>query len=1006
MAAAAGVELTSTGEPVPISGTEAILELLQREQCILSYKTEDIITNYFDIQDRNLETIVQYNDEEVSLLVNSINRKPGLLDFFNVPTDILSFAVPKIRLFKQIINENGETSEDGEALEFRFDSFTSESSLSSITKEGMGRGHGVGIKSASWSFEGTNPEEITSFIKFNLKLFIQNMSDLVDGVDFQDDADPARRAVFGQQKPNLLQLLAAGVGGQADSAGNSTTYTVKAQVGWELDSTIDLGAFTSRTPDEINRIKNSITSTNKWLELFLYTSDISFGQDGTIEISLDYSAGLDEQLSDDSMNILAMDLEDGEETAIQSILRARKLDAESASSDDSSTDNTSSAEGEPERCQSGLRGPTEINNPNDPEESIPLTNAESVMLAAATDATESDQNIFNNYNTIFNTLLNSSKVYKLYIDEVLITGARFEPAGVPASDGGLGLAVQAISAGAGLIADALDSLPGESAIAAGARGLERTPQENINELTINSRLFTIQQLEAIPINRIEKIQFEDLPNVRPLEVDPTIEPPEPEAGDTSNDADQAQLRAVQEAAENVDYSIALQEALAVEYGDDGQFVTIEFFRLGDLLDQIILKLRDTEGSSLNIRNREAFTFISGIYTYVDGYGARKGVNYCDILVSVEKFREFFIEKVIRKLRVNYDLKRFILDMINTFSFLAGTGACMEGNSSPIRGETRPSFSVFQAPSIDFSNIGARVAEDYIGGVLPNIPFDAAALASGYGNIIDSRMSHLANEAFAAAMESEYLYGKEQVGRLSNYFAILSSNYSLSPPEGESQQKREMFDADRGIYHVKLGTDRGLLKNVNFRKDELPGRREQRMEEGGGMNLSVLREKYNAELSLFGCPFLYPGMYIYIDPSLIGLGFADQQSSIAQILGIGGYYFINKVSNSINESSEFETTLDLIWNTFGDGGVCPITIIESNVIFRGGWAPGSFRLPDGGTVPMGPDGGLALDEMTPGEMARDRGDPNAPLVDAMAGGTGLVPTRRFRPAPGVRFRHLD
>ena len=410
---------------------------------------------------------------------------------------------------------------------------------------------------------------------------------------------------------------------------------------------------------------------------------------------------------------------------------------------------------------------------------------------------------------------------------------------------------------------------------------------------------------------------------------------------------------MQEAAENVDYSIALQLALTAEYGDGDGFVTIEFFRLGDLLDQIILKLQNTPGSSLNIRNREAFTFISGVYTYVGADGSRKGVNYCDILVSVEKFREFFIEKVIRKLRVNYDLKRFILDMINTFSFLAGTGACMEGNSSPIRGETRPSFSVFQAPSIDFSNIGARVAEDYFDGVVGDLPFfDPSAGASVYGNVIDSRMSHLANEAFAAAMESESLYGKEQVGRLSNYFAILSSNYSLSPPEGESQQKREVFDADRGIYHIKLGADRGLLKNVNFRKDELPGRREQRIVEGGGMNLSVLREKYNAELSLFGCPFLYPGMYIYIDPSLIGLGFADQQSSIAQILGIGGYYFINKVSNSINESSEFETTLDLIWNSFGDGGVCPITIVESNNVSLGEW-PTDGRTADGSAASTAP-----------------------------------------------------
>jgi len=266
-----------------------------------------------------------------------------------------------------------------------------------------------------------------------------------------------------------------------------------------------------------------------------------------------------------------------------------------------------------------------------------------------------------------------------------------------------------------------------------------------------------------------------------------------------------------------------------------------------------------KSSSLARRDEEAFKFISGVYTYVDGRGARKGVNYCDILVSVDKFREFFIEKVIRRLRVKYDLKAFIIDMINEFSFLSGTAACIEGDSSPIRGETRPSFSVFQAPTIEFNNLGDRMAEDMLNDILPDFLPDVDLGDLGPGNVVPAPLVPAAAEYFRENIAPESYYGAGQIGRLSNYFAILSSNYSLSPAQGETQMKKEAFDSNRGIYHIKLGSDRGLLKNVNFRKDEVPGRREQRIIEGGGFNLSVLREKYNAELSLFGCPFLYPGI---------------------------------------------------------------------------------------------------------------------------------------------------
>lgn len=1007
-----GIDPTASDEePEEIKGTDAVLELLQRHQCVLSYKTEQIIRDFFSVQDRSLENILMYNSEDASLIVNTLNKKPNLIDFFNIPTEILSFAVPKIRLFKQLINEDGSTEPNSEenALEFKFESFTEGSSLTSITEEGRGRGRGVGIKDATWSFEGTNPEEVTSFIDFNLKLFVQNMSDLVDGVDFQDGSDPARQAVFGQREPNILQLLAAGVGGQAASEGNSNTYTVKAVIGWELDPSIDLGTLSSRTVEESESIREAIASTNKWLELTLYTSNISLGQDGTLEISLDYAASLDEQLTDDSMNILAINIGDNEETAIQSILRARDIDASNARS--RLSDGQAAGSVEPEPCSAGLVRATEIPNPDDPEEQIPLTSEEQAILAAARADNASDQNIFNNYNSIFDTLINSSKIYRMYLDETAIIGSELpqregdSTAGsrraggigralvggfVVGASGGLSLLPGAIAGGIGAFRGGRQAVqPGTS---------EEIAQENIDEFTINSRSFSIEMLEEIPIDKIERVPFNQAAGVFGGTGAPEVDIPEAEEaeeGQTQNEVDRDNLRAVREAAGDINYSVFLQQELARQYSDEDSSVTIDFFRLGDLLDQIIKELKETPSSSLARRDEEAFKFISGVYTYIDGRGRRKGVNYCDILVSVDKFREFFLEKVIRRLRTKYDLKAFIIDMINEFSFLSGTGACIEGSSSPIRGESRPAFSVFQAPTINFDNLGARMAEDVLNDILPSyaLPTNPRDLAGGIGNVVPAVLAPGAADFFGENIEPESFYGKEQIGNLSNYFAILSSNYSLSPAEGDTQIEKENFDSKRGIHHIKLGSDRGLLKNVNFRKDEVPGRREQRMIEAGGFNLSVLREKYDAELSLFGCPFLYPGMYIYIDPSLIGLGFADQQSSVAQVLGIGGYYFINKVSNSLNNKLEFETTLDLIWNSFGDHEECPITIIDSANFSLGEWIPGDARLPDGGVLPAGDvlpevepeDRAERINLSAAGDYVRAIGGPDGVVVIPRGGG---------------------
>jgi hypothetical protein len=121
-----------------------------------------------------------------------------------------------------------------------------------------------------------------------------------------------------------------------------------------------------------------------------------------------------------------------------------------------------------------------------------------------------------------------------------------------------------------------------------------------------------------------------------------------------------------------------------------------------------------------------------------------------------------------------------------------------------------------------------------------------------------------------------------------------------------------------VHHIYIGSDRSIVKNINFRRDQIPGLREARIVRGGGFNLSVFREKYDISLTLFGTPFIYPGTFIFLSTETIGLGFGDSPYSASRLLGLGGYYFVNKVSNRIDSEGGYETTVEATWNAFADG----------------------------------------------------------------------------------------
>jgi len=146
-----------------------------------------------------------------------------------------------------------------------------------------------------------------------------------------------------------------------------------------------------------------------------------------------------------------------------------------------------------------------------------------------------------------------------------------------------------------------------------------------------------------------------------------------------------------------------------------------------------------------------------------------------------------------------------------------------------------------------------------------------------------------------------------------YFVIYVSRLPFA-----SQEVNEKKNAEEGIYHLYIGADKGIVKSIDLEKEANNRIRDvniMRAYNVGGNGLGIVQEPYNANVKIFGSGFFQPGQYVYINPTNMGLGTSHERFSIANKLGIGGFYLITKVATTIKEG-DLETNLRCIFQNYG------------------------------------------------------------------------------------------
>ena len=358
------------------------------------------------------------------------------------------------------------------------------------------------------------------------------------------------------------------------------------------------------------------------------------------------------------------------------------------------------------------------------------------------------------------------------------------------------------------------------------------------------------------------------------------------------------------------------------------YVDIHYFYLGDLIDSV-LELPQLKKQIYNGN----YQIILGTVEYIDPLVAYQIKNITDIAncgglrdmqkaaiidqlnplakrgekgiiehmsmasipISVDAFNEWFYNKVIKKGLTRYHLDQFIKDILAALVGRALSARCFaDVPQVPLRFATNDFF----------------MRGDSVGG-------------SRFG--LDTVRERITKRYWIPNLDQSDALRKVQFDPSSLPKPTLFVYSTDSLPAGNHTGKSEL-DHALGIYHFYLGASAGLVKKINFQREDMPYFREAKIQKVGALGATQLRELYKVKMTMIGNTLLKNGQYIYINPTAIGAGSpSSEQPNIARMLGLGGYFLVTSVSHRVSESG-FEVTCEALHQSVPEGREGSVAIV--------------------------------------------------------------------------------
>lgn len=782
-------------------------------------------------------------------IVSKLTRKKGLKPLFDIRPDQLALLVPRIRLYK--VKGNPKDGDNYNLIEFPL------AAHHNMLGSNSSRGDGVGIKSFELIYNGTNPAEAETYIEANLTLFFENI-----------EAFTMPRVIDGHKLHfhDLIGYLPSDQKGKRTTTplvNDPDTYSLKVVLGWA-----DPG--NARNPIDQKLLK-AIQQERRTYDLSLVGHDLSFKQNGALEVKIRYNARIESLMlayKADVINHVALSSQIHDETrdrfqreqgGIKSLLSSAKnlrgqervsksqlerfgtqieeknlrLDTEQRAAFKSAIDaargvDASTQEGR-EKQRQELEKAQNILETRDQELSA--------LIGSQTDQADliqdvNERNLMERYAVLMERISRMNGMHRIV---------------VPPNQIGL---------------EAQEALWG-------AKDLSRLHDASTNSEQIGdlSGLFD-------PIRPKRVVQFTtDTPLTREQQR---------RRGDAATKATD-KLR-------NGDKDIGASFRESGDRDAPPGSLDIFYFYLGDLILAAFENVHENDPGGTTGKTLHQLKFLLGplIVKRKASEGSKKGspklhkfpessiVNLADVPISLDRFVVWFKEKVVKPGKTSYSLKKFITDVASDLVINALGEGCFHLEKQTGKMVT----TALQVP--------------YLKG-------RKSRIASG-----GSARKSIDDVTEAGELQPEKIGSGAQ--DMENILLI----YHDTDGEGILDRKTQEENFQQGIYPIIIGSNRGLVKEISFTKSDLPFVRAQYVVDQNAAK-GVVREPYDANIRMIGNSVFIPGQTIYIDPYLPGSGTGGK---MAHEIGLGGFFTVMTVDHSY-DASGYETMVSARFLSFGD-----------------------------------------------------------------------------------------
>ena len=335
--------------------------------------------------------------------------------------------------------------------------------------------------------------------------------------------------------------------------------------------------------------------------------------------------------------------------------------------------------------------------------------------------------------------------------------------------------------------------------------------------------------------------------------------------------------------------------------EEGADRTIYWFYYGDLLDTAVeILAANSRDLDLDLWTKNSLgsqiKILLGDIDYLDPEtGTIKKVNIARVPISLNTYSEWWTNKVIKPLKETYVFKAFLRDSITSLVKHALTNRCRRGGQPALRVRLSTDFiTLDETKPVNFEQINVAGDKDH---------------CYYFSSWVQTLSVAAANEL--------------QTGYRSGDIMFIYAP-SSRPTFLDEHKKNE--DVKNGIYHFVLGKEDTPVINASFSKNDQPYFLEAKAERNGILNDTVqLSEPYHCDMTLYGNATFRPGRLVHIRFPVTWFGYPSDPLSNAKILGLGGYFHINKASNAIKlmgSKLEWTTDLTMLWQSFGKEGKAP------------------------------------------------------------------------------------